>query len=781
MMTDPSSTDYKDFFDINSIVDEAERYLSNFDSKKFLRAFEFAENHHHGQVRKNGDPYIIHPIETVKNLLKLHADEDTLVAALLHDVPEDTDGDVNQIKDLFGEEVSFLVDGITKLSKVYYRHDMEERQIESLKKLLIHTAKDPRVILVKLADRLHNMQTLEFISKAEKRERISRETLEIYVPIANLLGIQDLKSGLEDLCFKFLYPEDYKKLKEKVSLTMERYKGVLDEMIKMIKEELKEHNVKAKVYGREKGLYSIYKKIKSENKSIDDIHDRLALRVITKNKDDCYTVLGIVHDIFNPKPGRFKDYIAVPKFNGYQSIHTTVLGVNGVLTEIQIRTERMHMDAEYGIAAHYFYDQKKEDIFDDQRTSWAAKVLEIQGLQKSSEDFISNLKIDLFQDRIFVFTPKGETLDLPKNATAIDFAYSIHSDLGNHALKAEINNEIKPITTTLKTGDYINIITADDACPQLLWLSFAKTNIAKNKIKLFLKKESLKKKIDNGVEMLQKELDRAGLGLIEDINFKKLKTFILEKINHNYETKRDLFAAIGEGSIQAIDIVKFLKQMKHLLKGETKAAIKIVGLNRPGLMKDVIDILIRYNADFYYSHGHVSPFSKKAVMIFYIKFKSMNDFSEVCQHIEQVEGVEHVNRLFKSVTFSFYAIIFSTIAVWALHPLFIRGLTTLHLPENYKILGDVLLYLGLFMLIFTVVNLKRTIRKSFPTIKNAKMVWGLTFLASTVAVFALLIELITFKLRFNWIVIFGGILFMYTYLAIQYFDYVSLNKKDRSN
>lgn len=775
-MTDPSVTDYAKYFDINAIVDEIKKYLQNFDSEKFLKVFEFAEKHHRGQARKNGEPYIVHPVETIKTLIKLHADEDTLIAALLHDVPEDTEGDLNQIKELFGEKVAFLVDGITKLSKVYYRHDMEERQIESLKKLLIHTAKDPRVILIKLADRLHNMQTLEFISKPEKRERISKETLEIYVPIANLLGIQDLKANLEDLCFKFLYPEDYEKLREKVSSTMERYKGVLDEMIKMIKQELKKHEIRAKVYGREKGLYSIYKKIKSENKTIDDIHDRLALRIITKNKPDCYTALGITHDIFNPKPGKFKDYIAVPKINGYQSIHTTVFGINGILTEIQIRTEKMHMDAEYGIAAHYFYDQTKikgENLFDDQRISWAAKVLETQGLQRNNDDFISNLKIDLFQDRIFVFTPKGETLDLPKNATAIDFAYAIHSELGNHAAKAEINNEIKPITATLKTGDHVNVVTSDDAIPQLLWLSFAKTNLARNKIKIFLKKESLKTKIETGTDMLQKELDRAGLGLVEDIHFKKLRNLMVEKANQNYEVKRDLFAAIGEGAVQAIDVVRLLKQMKKMMQEETKVAIRIVGKNRPGLMKEVIDVLIRYNADFSYSHGYVSIFSKKAVMIFYIKFRSMNDFSEVCQYIEQIEGVEQVYRLFKSATFSFYAIVLSTMAIWGLHPLFIRGLVNLHLPENYRILGDILLYLGLFMLLFTVVNLKRTIRKSFPTARNLKWVWVSTFLASTVAVFALLVELYMFKLRFNWIVIFGGILFMYTYLAIQYFDYTS--------
>ena len=352
-------SDYKQYFDIDAICEDVSKYLVGFDKSKFLKAFQFAEKSHKGQFRKNGDPYIIHPIETVKNLIKLRADEDTLIAALLHDVPEDTGISMDQIQNLFGEKVAFLVDGITKLSKVYYRNDMEERQVESLKKLLIHTAKDPRVILIKLADRLHNMQTLEFVQKNEKIKRISKETLEIYVPIANLLGIQDLKSTLEDLCFKYLYPEDYEKLRSKIMSTFEKYYGVLEKMLETIKKELKKHEIQAKVTGRTKSLFSIYKKIISQNKTVDDINDRIALRIITKKKEDCYTALGIVHDLFTPRPGEFKDYIAVPKVNGYQSIHTTVFGLNGVMTEIQIRTEKMHIESEYGIAAHYFYDKSK--------------------------------------------------------------------------------------------------------------------------------------------------------------------------------------------------------------------------------------------------------------------------------------------------------------------------------------------------------------------------------------------------------------------------------------
>lgn len=779
-----SAKAYKDYFDLEEIIKNIKEYLKDFDEKEFIKAFEFAERYHKDQTRKNGTPYITHPIETVQNLIKLHVDEDTLIAALLHDVPEDTEASMNEVKKEFGENIAFLVDGITKLSKVYYRNDMEERQVESLKKLLIHTAKDPRVVLIKLADRLHNMQTLEYVPDSEKRTRIAKETLEIYVPIANLLGIQGIKSELEDLCFKHLYPEDYEKLRAKIFEGAERHKNTLNEMIYLINKNLAENHINAKVYGREKNLYSIYKKIISENKTVDDIHDRIAFRIITKKVSDCYAALGVVHNLFTPKPGHFKDYIAVPKINGYQSIHTTVFGANGVLTEIQIRTEKMHTDAEYGIAAHYFYDASKtkggQQLVDDQRSLWIGKILELQKSQKDSNEFISELKIDIFQDRIFTFTPEGETIDLPKNATAIDFAYAIHTELGNHAGSAEINYELKPITTILKTGDYVKIITSKDVTPKLSWLSFVKTNVARNKIKLYLRKESTKKKIAAGMEMLQKELDRSGFGLIEDMNFKKINNILFEKTNQNFNNRKELFEAIGEGDIQAIDIIKYLKLLKK--SGDTsnaKVVLKVVAENRPSLMKEIIDILVSYNADFLYARGHVSFFSKKAVMLFYINFSSLNDFSEVCQHIEQVKGVERVGRLFKLTSFSFYTVAFGTLAFWLFHPLFISRLSMLNLPRGYEILSSVLLYLGLFMLLFTVVYLKKIIRKSFPMVRDMKWLWVVTFITATVAVSALLIELYIFEIYFNWMIIFGGILFMYAYLAAQFLDYKNSNKDNK--
>lgn len=762
---------YKEYFDLHALIKDIKAYIVDFDEKKFIEAFEFAEHYHDGQLRKSGEPYIVHPVKTVETLVKLHLDEDTLIAALLHDVPEDTEATIEQIESHFGENISFLVSGITKLAKVYYQNNMAERQVESLKKLLIHTAKDPRVIIIKLADRLHNMRTLEFIPKQEKRERISKETLEIYVPIANLLGIQELKSELEDLCFKHLYPEDYKKLNEKIQETLTRQKGILEKMKETIKETLKDHGIKAKVYGREKNLFSIYKKITSENKSIDDIHDRIALRIITEEKADCYAVLGIIHDIFNPKPGHFKDYIGVPKVNGYQSIHTTVFGLNGVLTEIQIRTMKMHLDAEYGIAAHYFYDESKTDktsLSDDQRSNWAGKILDLQKSQGGNEDFISDLKIDIFQDRIFVFTPAGETIDLPKNATAIDFAYAIHSEVGDHAVQAEINNELKPVITQLKTGDLVNIITSTKQHPELSWLSFAKTHIARNKIKLGLKKESSNKKITNGLDILQKELDRNGLGLFEDINLRKINEVSKEKLNHVFASKKELLSSIGEGEVRAIDVVKFLVEAKKKTE-KSKIFLRVISEDRKGLLKDVASVLIKYDISIISTHAYISSFTKKAVVIVAIETESLDEFSEVFQHLEQIEGVLNVTRLFKQTKISFNLVALTTIAIWVTHPLVINMITKLNFLKDYAFISTGFLYLGMFMLLFTVIYLRKIIHKSFPSSRNAKWIWGITFLTATIAVFALLFELYFFQLRMNWIIIFGGIISMYAYLAYKYY------------
>lgn len=765
---------YKNYFDFDSLVNEIKKYLPGLNVKKFVEAFEFAEFNHREQTRKNGDPYIVHPVETARNLVNFRVDENTLIAALLHDVPEDTKATIAQIRDLFGDNVAFLVEGITKLSKVHYQHDMAERQVDSLKKLLIHTAKDPRVIIIKLADRLHNMRTLEFINKPEKRSRISIETLEIYAPIANLLGIQGLKSELEDLCFKNLYPDDYFKLKAKSDETVERQKGALDEMMIIIKEKLQEHGIKAEVHGREKSLYSIYKKIVSEHKTLDDIHDRIAIRVITKKKSDCYTVLGIVHDTFNPKPGNFKDYIAVPKVNGYQSIHTTVFGINGVITEVQIRTEKMHLDAEYGIAAHYFYDDAKGEkfkLFEDQRSSWATKILELQKAQVANNEFISDLKIDIFQDRIFIFTPAGETVDLPKNASAIDFAYTIHTEVGNHAISAEINNESKPITTMLKTGDLVRIVTDINQKPELYWLSFAKTHIARSRIKQFLKKDSFKNKVEAGYGMLQKEMDRHGLGLVEDINLRKLRSVLSSKFNFNFEHRKNLFAAIGEGELQPAEIIKQIGLTSDDKENSnSRITIKIVASDRKDLLKDILSLLSKYNANIVFSNAHVSSLTKKAVLTQCIEFLEPVDFSEFCQSIEQIPGVQRVTRLFKRVKISFNLVVLTTIAFWIFHPLLINTISHLSLTESFPFISSTLLYFGAFMLLFTVIYLRKIIQKSFPGVRDMKIMWVLTFLASTLAVFALLFEFYTVTLRVNWFIIFSGIIVMYAYLAYKYFS-----------
>jgi len=421
------------------LVNNIKRYLPDFHVNKFMKVFEFAMQAHNGQIRKNGDPYIIHPFETVRILTSLHVDEDTLIAGLLHDVPEDTERTILDIESKFGKRVAFLVEGVTKLSKVHYKNDMAMRQVESLKKLFIHTAQDPRIILIKLADRLHNMRTLHFIDKEEKRLRISRETLEIFVPIANLLGIEELKSELEDLCFKYLYPVDYEMLSERMKLSRQKNAEALDRTVITLEKTFKENNIDVTIYGRLRKLYGIYKRLAGDLSNLQEYDKNIALRIIVSDTEECYKVLGLLHSIFRPRPGKFNDYIAVPKRNGYQSLHTSVFGYLGLCIDFQIRTHQMHLEAEYGIAARYFRsrDNKNPHLEEDQRADWAAKIMDVQenleNLENSSEvseeKFMDGLREDVFHDRIFVFTPKGDSIDLPQDATCIDFAYTLSSEV----------------------------------------------------------------------------------------------------------------------------------------------------------------------------------------------------------------------------------------------------------------------------------------------------------------------------------------------------------------
>jgi len=444
-------------------------------------AFEFAKEAHKGKTRKNGEPYINHPFETAKTLARYHLDQDTIVAGLLHDVPEDTDRTLSEIKKEFGTDVANLVEGITKLGKLKYRGI--ERYIENLRKMFVAMASDIRVIFIKFADRLHNLRTLDAL-EPEKRERISRETLEIYAPIANRLGIWQLKGKLEDLSFKYLYPAEYQNLKEALDKNFKERDEVLKTMCANIGALLKKEHMKVmEISGRTKEMWSLYKKLQTHNNEMYHVHDIIALRVVVPTIVDCYRTLGIIHNQWRPLPNRFKDFIAQPKPNGYQSLHTTIFCDRGKTIEVQIKTPAMHQAAEYGIAAHWHYDEHGS-IKLDKTLDWVQELSKWQQEIKDSGEYLDSLKIDVFGDRIFVFTPKGDVIDLPENSTPVDFAYHIHSQIGDKAGAARVNNQMTSLDTPLKSGDMVEIIVERNRRgPNRDWLKFVKTRAARDKIK----------------------------------------------------------------------------------------------------------------------------------------------------------------------------------------------------------------------------------------------------------------------------------------------------------
>jgi GTP diphosphokinase / guanosine-3',5'-bis(diphosphate) 3'-diphosphatase len=556
---------------VDELIQLAKEYLPQLNEKRLRHAFDFAKKAHTDQLRKDGKtPYIEHPFAAAKYLCELRVDEDTLIAALLHDVPEDTDCSLKDVEKGFGKTVAFLVDGITKLSKVHYRHDMAERQIESLKKLFIHSARDPRIILIKLADRLHNMSTIDAIPDPEKRIRIAKETFEIYVPIANLLGVWEVKNKLEDLCFKTLAPKDFKMIDKLVRNSALKKKDLANRTVKDVEKLLKKHKIPClRVEGRQKTYYSTFRKMLHSGKSFSEIYDLVGLRIIVPNVGLCYQTLGIVHQRFTPKIGRLKDFIALPKSNGYQSIHTSVFGIDGTITEVQIRTEDMHLENEYGIAAHYFYreaqDRKQQTVRKKLKNkyAWVSKILDLQRNAKDNKKFFKHLKLDIFTDRIFVFTPKGDVVDLPRGSTVIDFAYHIHSDVGMLANGALINGKDRPLTGKLSNGDVVNVKTSEEAeGPQVEWLNVVRTTLARNRIREFLREKDKATLITEAEKLLDNKLQAFAFGGVSDLS--KLQRVVLME-HFKVDSWEDLLLEVGDGSIDARDVIKLIYSDEDLL------------------------------------------------------------------------------------------------------------------------------------------------------------------------------------------------------------------------
>ena len=546
-----------------ALEDKIRSYQPNFDQQLLYTAFTYADSAHRGQMRKDGSAYITHPLAVAEIVAELGLDLESVIAALLHDCIEDTAMTYEDIAKKFGTSVADLVDGVTKLSRVQYT-SKEEEQMENLRKMLMAMAKDIRVILVKICDRLHNMRTMEYQSPRKQREK-ALETMEIYAPLAHRLGMQKVKWELEDTSLRYLDPIGYKEIEDELNTRSAAHEEFLASTQAVIEKRLADDGIKCIVYGRVKHIYSIYRKMFTQNKTLDEIFDLYAFRVIVDDIPTCYNVLGCIHDLFKPVLGRFKDYIGTPKPNGYQSLHTTVFGRDGIPFEVQIRTEKMHQLAEYGVAAHWKYKQglANQKLGSEETFEWVRKILESEQVS-DAEEFVHRMRVDMFADEVFVFTPQGDVKSLPANATPIDFAYSIHSAVGNRMTGAKVNGRIVPFDTVLESGDIVEIITSKSARgPSRDWLKLARSNEARNKIRQWFKKEKREENIVTGRAAFESELKHAGLTLAA-ITPEDVLPSILKKLRCN--SLDELYASIGYGGTTAVKAVNRIRDEITRLK-----------------------------------------------------------------------------------------------------------------------------------------------------------------------------------------------------------------------
>ena len=583
---------------LNDILDKVAAYNPTADLNIIRKAYVYCAKVHQGQTRLSGEPYIIHPMEVAGLLADLRLDVPSIVTGFLHDTIEDTLATYDELVAMFGEEVAQLVDGVTKISKIHFK-TKEETQAENFRKMLLAMANDIRVILVKLADRLHNMRTLEFQPEPKQRS-IARETMDIYAPIANRLGISWVKVELEDLSFRYLNPEIYFELVRKISLKKQERETFVEEAKAIILEKLADHGIDGEVSGRSKHLFSIYRKMEKRNVEFEEIYDLIAIRILVNDLRECYEVLGVIHSSWKPIPGRFKDYVAMPKGNMYQSLHTTVIGPHGDRMEVQIRTHEMHNVADAGIAAHWKYKEGKGyDEKDVKRFAWLRQLLEWQQELQDSREFMDSVRVDLFSEEVYVFTPKGDVKGYPKGATPIDFAYSVHTDIGHRCVGAKVNGKLVPLKYELKNGDIVEVITSPHHTPSKDWLKIVKSSRARNKIRSWIKTEERKRSVVLGREICEKDFRKYSVNLQKiqkNGDFKKIAG------EFGFAGDDDLLAAVGYGKISAGQIIgkllpdeKIQERAEHKesrltavinkLKGKSSSAVEISGVD---------DVLVRF-------------------------------------------------------------------------------------------------------------------------------------------------------------------------------------------
>ncbi|MDD2336428.1 MAG: bifunctional (p)ppGpp synthetase/guanosine-3',5'-bis(diphosphate) 3'-pyrophosphohydrolase [Geobacteraceae bacterium] len=583
---------------LNDILDKILSYNPAADLDVVRKAYVFSAKVHQGQVRLSGEPYLVHPMEVAAVLADLKLDVQTVTTGLLHDTLEDTLTTFEELETLFGSEVANLVDGVTKISKIHFK-TKEESQAENFRKMLLAMANDIRVILVKLADRLHNMRTLQYQPEIKQRS-IAQETLDIYAPMANRLGISWIKSELEDLSFRYVNPQLYYDLASKVAMKKKERESFVEEVMEIISQKLTEHGIEGEVSGRSKHLYSIQKKMDSRNVDIDEIYDLIAIRVMVEDIRSCYAVLGVIHSTWKPIPGRFKDYIAMPKSNMYQSLHTTVIGPLGERMEIQIRTAEMHWVAEAGIAAHWKYKEGKGyDERDVKRFAWLRQLLEWQQELQDSQEFMNTVKVELFPEEVYVFTPEGDVKGFPKGASPIDFAYSVHTDVGHRCVGAKVNGKLVPLKYELKTGDIVEVVTSPHHTPSKDWLKIVKSNRARNKIRAWIKTEERKRSIVLGREVCEKDFRRYRL------NYNKLqKSGEIKRVatEFGFVAEEDLLAAVGYGKISCNQILGKLLSEDKLAETreqkETRVSKTMGKLNKKSTsaiqVNGIDDVMVRF-------------------------------------------------------------------------------------------------------------------------------------------------------------------------------------------